>query len=48
MSSRIMWVRVQLVVEKWVFVHRYGPGSEKNDEEKELFWGKLNEWSMLF
>ena len=28
-SSRIMWVRVQLGVEKWVFVSMYGPGCEK-------------------
>ena len=42
-SSRIMWVRVQLGVEKWVFESTYGPGSEKSNEEKELLWGKLNE-----
>ena len=30
--SRIMWVRVQLEVEKWMFV--YNSGSEKSDEEK--------------
>ena len=42
-SSRIMWLKVQLVVEKWVFVSTYGPESEKSDEEKELPWGNLNE-----
>ena len=35
--------RIQLGVEKRVFVSTYGPGSEKSDEEKELFWGKSNE-----
>ena len=42
-SSRIMWVRVQLGIEKWIFVSAYGPGSEKNEEEREMFWRKLNE-----
>ena len=42
-SSRLMWVRVQLGSEKWVFVSAYGPGSEKSEEERELFWEKLNE-----
>ena len=34
-SSRLMWVRVQLGIEKWVFVSAYGPGSEKGAEERE-------------
>ena len=42
-SSRIMWVRLQLGIEKWVFVSAYGPGSEKSEEERRMFWGRLNE-----
>ena len=42
-SSRMMWVRVQLGIEKWVFVSVYGPGSEKSEEERQLFWEGLNE-----
>ena len=42
-SSRIMWVRVQLGIEKWVFLSVYGPGSEKSEEERKLFWERLNE-----
>ena len=41
-SLRIMWVKVQLGVEKWVFVSMYGSRSEKR-EEKDLFWDRLNE-----
>ena len=32
-SSRIMWIRVQLGKERWVFVSAYGPGTEKSEEE---------------
>ena len=43
-----MWVRVQLGCEKWVFVSVYGPGSEKNEEEREVFWEGLNECLSMF
>ena len=46
MSSRILWVRIQLEVEKWVFVSICGPGSEKSYEENcffFFFFHKLNE-----
>ena len=42
-SSRIMWVRVQLKWEKLVFVSVYGPGSERSEEERVQFWESLNE-----
>ena len=47
-SSRLMWVRVQLGIEKWVFVSAYGPGSEKSEEEREMFWERLNECLSMF
>ena len=36
-SSRLMWVRVKVERESWVFILAYGPGSEKSDEEIEEF-----------
>ena len=42
-SSRLMWVRVRLGRECWVFVSAYGPGSEKTEEERERFWSELSE-----
>ena len=42
-SSRIMWMKVKLGKEMWVFVSAYGPGSEKSIEEREAFWIDLNE-----
>ena len=37
-SSRLMWVRVKIERERWVFISAYGPGSEKSEEEMEEFW----------
>ena len=42
-SSRLMWVRVKWGKENWVFVSAYGPGSERNEEERESFWNSLSE-----
>ena len=35
MSSRLMWVRVKIERESWVFISAYGPGSEKSEVEIE-------------
>ena len=35
MSSRLMWVRVKIVRERWVFISACGLGSEKSEEEIE-------------
>ena len=43
MSSRLMWVRVKIERESWVFISAYGPGSEKGEEEIEEFWNELSE-----
>ena len=40
-SSRLMWVRVRLGKECWVFVSAYGPGCEKKEEERNEFWNEL-------
>ena len=32
-SSRLMWVRVKIERESWVFISAYGPGSEKSEVE---------------
>ena len=42
-SSRLMWVRVKIERESWVFISAYGPGSEKSEEEIEDFWNELSE-----
>ena len=42
-SSRLMWVRVKIERESWVFISAYGPGSEKSEEEIEEFWYELRE-----
>ena len=42
-SSRLMWVKVKLERESWVFISAYGPGSERSMEEKEEFWSELSE-----
>ena len=42
--SRLMWVRVKIERESWVFMSTYGPGqSEKGEEEIEEFWNELSE-----
>ena len=42
-SSRVMWVRVRLGRENWAFVSAYGPGSEREEEERVTFWNDLTE-----
>ena len=42
MSSKLMWVRVKIERESWVFILVYGPGSEKSEEEIEEFWNELS------
>ena len=42
-SSRIMWVRVKIKRESWVFISAYGPGSEKSEVEINEFWSELSE-----
>ena len=40
-SSRLMWVRVRMGKECWAFVSAYGPGCEKNEDERNEFWYEL-------
>ena len=42
-SSRIMWVGMKVAGEKVVLVGVYGPGMERNEDEREVFWESLNE-----
>ena len=39
-SSRLMWVRVKIERESWVFISAYGRGGEKSEEEIEEFWNE--------
>ena len=32
MPSRLMWVRVKIGRESWVFISAYGPGSERKED----------------
>ena len=41
-SSRLMWVRVKIERESWVFISAYGPGCEKSEVEID-FWNELSE-----
>ena len=41
--SRLMWVRVKIERESWVLISAYGPGSERSEEEIEVFWSELSE-----
>ena len=36
-SSRLMWVKVKLGVERWAFVCAYGPGTKRSEEVREQF-----------
>ena len=40
-SSRLMWVRVKLGRECWVFISAYGLGCERSEEERDEFWNEL-------
>ena len=42
-SSRIMYVRMNVGVSKYVIVGAYGPGSGRKKEERESFWFDLGE-----
>ena len=42
-SSRLMYVRMNVGVSKYVIVGAYGPGSERKKEEREEFWFDLGE-----
>ena len=42
-SSRLMYVRMSVGVSKYVIVGAYGPGSEREKEERECFWFDLGE-----
>ena len=34
-SSRLMWVRVEMGRECWALVSAYGPGCERGEEERD-------------
>ena len=38
--SRLMWIRIKIERENWVFISAYVPGSEKSGEEIEEFWNE--------
>ena len=42
-NSRIVWIRMKVAGEKVVVVGVYGPGMERNENEREVFWESLNE-----
>ena len=42
-SSRLMWVRVKIDRDSWVFISADGPGIESSEEEIEEFWNELGE-----
>ena len=37
---RLMWIRVKIERESWMFMSAYGPGSEMSEEEIEAFWSE--------
>ena len=41
-SSRIVWVKLNVRGEKLVVVSAYGPGMERSESEREQFWESLN------
>ena len=42
-SSRLMYVRMNVGVSNYMIVGVYGPGSEKKKEKRECFWFDLGE-----
>ena len=42
-SARLMWVRLKFGQERWVIVSAYGPGTERDDNEREQFWNELRD-----
>ena len=47
-SSRLMWVRVKIERESWIFISAYGPGSERSENEIKEFWSRLRECAGSF
>ena len=47
-SSNLIWVRVKIERERWVFISTYGPGGERSEEEIEKFWCELSECAGRF
>ena len=43
MSSRLMWVRVKIERQRWVFISAYALGSERSEQEIEEFWSELSD-----
>ena len=42
-SPRLMWVRLKFGQENWVIVSAYGPGSERDVNERDQFWNELTD-----
>ena len=42
-SARLMWVRLKFGQERWAVVSAYGPGSERDDNERDQFWNELRD-----
>ena len=42
-SSRIIWVKLRFSREEWVFICAYAPVNGANEEERSVFWEKLND-----
>ena len=42
-SSRLIWVRLKIQRQSWVFNSVYGTRSERSEEELEEFWSELSE-----
>ena len=40
---RLMWVRLKIERESWMFISVYGPGSQWSEEKIEEFCSKLSE-----
>lgn len=47
-SSRLLWVRMKVAGERIVIVGVYGPGMERSENEREVFWESLNECLSTF
>lgn len=39
----MMWVRMKFGREEWVFLSVYAPGTERGEDERDVFWEDLNE-----
>ena len=47
-SPRLMWVRVKIERDSWVFISAYGQSSERSAEAIEEFWSELSEYGGNF